>query len=161
LSIVVIGAGEIAYDLVKYLATQKYTDVTIINRTLTKAVTLAGKYDYQTLSWDQLADGVAKSTIVISCVSMTDVIKVEAVHQFHEKYFIDLTTYESIKVPDNYNMENVITLDTFSQMVSTTQEHQHASKSHVQTIIGAEVIMYMTWHSNSILRKSTPYGFLT
>jgi glutamyl-tRNA reductase len=161
LSIAVIGAGEIAYDLVKYLATQKYTDVTIINRTLKKAVTLADKYDYKTLSWDQLPDAVAHSTIVISCVSKAGIIKLDAIHQFHEKYLIDLTTYESIIVPDDYNRENVITLDTFSQMVSTTQEHQHASMNHVQTIIGDEVIIYTTWHSASISRKSAPYGLLT
>jgi glutamyl-tRNA reductase len=161
LSIAVIGAGEIAYDLVKYLAAQKYADVTIINRTPEKAVTLAGKYGYKTLSWDQLADAIQQSTIVISCVSVTGVIRLDTISKVNEKYFIDLTTYESIMVPDGADRENVITLDTFARMAAIAQDRQHAAMKQVQTIIRDEVLVFTAWHSASISRKSAPYRLLT
>jgi glutamyl-tRNA reductase len=153
LSIAVMGAGEIAYDLVKYLASQKYSDVTIINRTLEKAVMLAEKHNYSALSWDQLPTIVEQSTIVISCVTLAGAIYLDEISQVDEKYFIDLTTYESIVVPERAGRENVITLDTFARMAAKAQHHQHTSLGHVQIIIRDEIFIFTTWHLAHISRK--------
>ena len=70
LSLLVIGAGEIAEDVLKYLPKFQFQKVAISNRTEKRAGKLAAKYGIQTYEWDRIEKGNFDSfDVIITAVS--------------------------------------------------------------------------------------------
>lgn len=65
----VIGAGEMAELSLLNLKGAGVSEITIINRTLSRAKSLADQYGVHYAEWDALGDFLVKSDIVISSTS--------------------------------------------------------------------------------------------
>ena len=65
-SVVVIGAGEMATETLRYLRDEGVQDITIVNRSPEKAIELADEFSGQTASFDQLDDLLMTADVVVS-----------------------------------------------------------------------------------------------
>ncbi|MEL7004588.1 MAG: hypothetical protein AAFN93_17910, partial [Bacteroidota bacterium] len=69
-SLLIVGAGEIAEDLLKYLPKFKFSKKSISNRTASKARKLAKNYDIKTYDWQHvLSNDFSSFDVVIAAVS--------------------------------------------------------------------------------------------
>ena len=62
----VIGAGEMAEESLKYLRDEGIHDVTVVNRSFDRAVELAGRWRGRAVAWEQLPLALAEADLVIS-----------------------------------------------------------------------------------------------
>ena len=62
----VIGAGDMAEETLKYLRQHGAGDVTVVNRHLPRAESLAQRWQGRALPWEQLWDALADADLVIS-----------------------------------------------------------------------------------------------
>jgi len=62
----VIGAGEMAEETLKYLRDEGTRDLTVVNRSFDRAVELAGRWQGRPVAWDQLPSALAEADLVIS-----------------------------------------------------------------------------------------------
>ena len=64
--VVVIGAGEMAQETLRYLCDEGAHQITIVNRSYDRAEEVAAQWKGRAVAWDQLAEALATSDIVIS-----------------------------------------------------------------------------------------------
>jgi glutamyl-tRNA reductase len=72
--VVVIGAGEMAQETLRYLLDEGVHQITIINRSYDRASELASRWKGQAVDWDQLHEALATSDIVVSTTAATEPI---------------------------------------------------------------------------------------
>ncbi|MDB5286847.1 MAG: glutamyl-tRNA reductase, partial [Mucilaginibacter sp.] len=142
--ILVIGAGEIATDLLKYFSSLKFTNVVISNRTRWKAEVLAEKYHYTTSEYCFPPQLIAQFQVVISCAAADQILDPAILFNISNKLFIDLTTFRSIMLPDN-NLNQLITLDNFTRLKNLTNKDQLAAIDTVNHIISEETNVFLNW----------------
>jgi glutamyl-tRNA reductase len=68
-SVVVVGAGETATDLLRALAGARPRRLVIVNRTLERALPLAARHGAAVASWEALGVVVADADVVFACTS--------------------------------------------------------------------------------------------
>ena len=72
--ILLIGAGEMGTETLKYLTDAGAKQIRIVNRNAERAVELAKMFDAVTLPWDALETGVSEADLVVSTTSSTEPI---------------------------------------------------------------------------------------
>jgi glutamyl-tRNA reductase len=72
--VVVIGAGEMSQETLRYLRDEGAHQITVINRSYDRASELASRWQGRAVAWDQLAEALATSDIVVSTTSATEPI---------------------------------------------------------------------------------------
>ncbi|MHB8209464.1 glutamyl-tRNA reductase [Mucilaginibacter sp.] len=145
IGILVIGAGEIATDLLKYFSSLKFTNVAIANRTQWKAETLAKKYNYNVADYSLLSQNLAQYQVVVSCAAADQILNPAMLTEISNKLFIDLTTFRSIMLPDDNNLNQLITLDNFTRLKNMANMDQHAAVDTVKQIINEETNVFINW----------------
>jgi len=116
--ILVLGLGEIGLDVCKNLSSAKYTNVTIVNRTQSKAEKIGANCGYSVLSYEKALEAVANADVIISSISGNHLkINAEFVKKLNikgYKYFIDLSVPRSVdkkveQIPGVliYNIDNI------------------------------------------------------
>ncbi|MDB5024203.1 MAG: glutamyl-tRNA reductase [Mucilaginibacter sp.] len=147
-AILVIGAGEITADLLKYFSSLKFTNVAIANRTPWKAEILAKKYNYTVAEYDFLPQILAQFRVVISCAAADQIINPAMLSGISNRLFIDLTTFRSITLADDNNLNRLITLDNFTRLKNLTNNDQLAAIDMVKHIISEETNVFLNWKKN-------------
>jgi glutamyl-tRNA reductase len=72
--VVVIGAGEMAEETLRYLRDEGVHQITLVNRSYERAGDLAARWQGRAVAWDQLAEALATSDIVVSTTGATEPI---------------------------------------------------------------------------------------
>ena len=94
-NILVVGLGEIGTDVCKNLADRKLTNITLCNRTRTKAEVLASKYDFRLADYTDLTIEIQKADVIISSVMRDEPLftteLLQDIKVLTYKYFIDLS----------------------------------------------------------------------
>ena len=72
--VLIIGAGEMGDETLRYLRDEGARDVTIINRNLERAAELAGRWEGKALAWDALPAALAAADLVVSTTGATEPI---------------------------------------------------------------------------------------
>jgi glutamyl-tRNA reductase len=143
--ILVIGAGEIAADLLKYFASLKFRNIVVVNRTHWKAELLAKTYHYTVADYSSLVQILAQFQVVISCAAADQILSPAMLSGISNNFFIDLTTFRSIVLPDNKNLNQLITLDSFTRLKNLTNKDQLAAIDTVNHIISEETNVFLNW----------------
>ena len=93
----VIGAGEMAEETLRYLQDQGARDVTVINRSAARAEELARRWHGRPLEWERLAEALAAADLVISTtgaeepiVTLDDFRPIEASRYDRPLFILDL-----------------------------------------------------------------------
>ena len=70
--ILILGAGEMAEETLTYLTAKDGKDIVVINRTRSKAESLAEKFNGQVADWDDLGGQVAAADLIVSTTSANE-----------------------------------------------------------------------------------------
>ena len=73
-NVLVIGAGEMGEETLRYLIGEGATKITVINRSYQRAVDLASQFNGRAAEWDQLHLLLAESDLVITTTGATEPI---------------------------------------------------------------------------------------
>lgn len=68
----VIGAGEMAAETLKYLRDQGVREILVVNRSPQRAMELARQWHGDAAGWEQLLDSIAAADLVITATGATD-----------------------------------------------------------------------------------------
>ena len=83
--ILVVGAGEMAEETLTYVRSEGGKDICITNRTRSKAVDLAKKFQGKVADWDELQDQLATADLIVSTTGATEPVITSAMFDQIEK----------------------------------------------------------------------------
>ncbi len=72
--VVVLGAGEMAEETLRYLQDDGAHQVTVVNRSYERAAQLAEAWRGQAVAWDQLAEALATADLVVSTTGSAETV---------------------------------------------------------------------------------------
>lgn len=144
--ILLVGTGETGELVVRSLYKRGCTDITLVNRTRSKAELLAKSYKAKVRNFDELADALADAEIVISAVSCQEAIINTT--SSHHQLMIDLG------VPRNINEElgklsqvSLVNVDDLLEVVANNQEKKQLLVAKAEAIIAEKVAEFLDWLS--------------
>jgi len=148
--ILILGAGQIGEEVVKNLVKANYTDLTIVNRTMSKSLELARQYGLKVYPFEEYLDAVNHSDVVISSVSADRQIllkeQVEALPKKNNRSFIDLSVPRSIASNlTEVKGTRLYTIDQIQNRVDQTLESRLSCLSKVNEIIEENVEGFQQW----------------
>lgn len=79
--ILILGAGEMAEETMTYLVAKDGKDIVVINRTRTKAESLAEKFNAQVADWTHLSQHVADADLIVSTTSANEPVVTNAMFE--------------------------------------------------------------------------------
>jgi glutamyl-tRNA reductase len=95
--ILVIGAGEMGEETLRYLVDEGARDISIINRNDQRAAELAGRWQGRAVPWDHLGRSLAEADVVISTTGATSPVvtldqfrRIEAARYQRDLFVLDL-----------------------------------------------------------------------
>ncbi len=148
-----VGAGEMIELCVAHFAAKSPRSLTIANRSLEKASSLAAQHGGQGIALADLPGRLHEFDIVISCTASTlpliglGAVK-SALHLRRRRpmFMVDLAVPRDIE-PEVRGLSDVYlyTVDDLSEVVSTGQSQRQAAVSDAELIIDSGVQKFMAW----------------
>lgn len=148
--VLLLGAGEIAKDVVKYLDSQGFENVVIANRTIEKAQALAKtRESYFYLPFSEIPQYFSDFDVVISSVAIKGLINDSYFLQKSSlKVLIDLAVPASIQLSAMLQQRvQLINIDSLVEKIDVNKAESQAAVSEVQVIIEQELAQFMRWYS--------------
>lgn len=152
-NILVIGAGETAELVIRYLMNHDGGSITVVNRTYEKAEYLADQFELRSLKFNHLYHDLAHYDLVFSATSAVEPIvsydmaeRALSQRKMKPMVMIDLAVPRDID-PDINRLEDVF-LYTVDDLKSVIVENMNKRKSTLQEanrIIDSEVNIYHQW----------------
>jgi glutamyl-tRNA reductase len=154
--ILLIGLGEIGRDVALNLKDSKNKNITVTNRTHSKAVEIAENCNYEVVSYENMWQEIEKSDIIVSSIAVeTPLItpaEVEKLNSLTFKYFIDLSVPRSIDTQvEDLSGVLLYNVDTLSQRVNQTLAKRVAAIAHVKQIIEEALNDFHDWSREMIV----------
>ena len=148
--ILVAGIGEVGADLCRNLAKTDFTDITITNRTISKARELADECNVSVIPFEQVWDAIKQSDVVISSVDTGSFITKEFVNSFDinsHKYLIDLSVPRSIE-SDVEQIPGVLlyNLDDLKEKANKAMKKRIKAIPLVKEIINQSISDLVEWN---------------
>jgi glutamyl-tRNA reductase len=149
--VLVVGLGEIGADVCRNLKeSAAFENVTITNRTESKARLLADECNLPVLPFEDLVSGLKEADVIISSVARdtpfftTEMIKRLNVLSF--KFFIDLSVPRSIEAEvENIPGVLVYNIDTIQNKATAALEQRLAAIPQVRSIIAESIEQFNDW----------------
>lgn len=84
--VLVLGAGEMGEETLRYLMDEGARDITVVNRNRERAESLASRVGGQVVDWEQLYESLVKADLVIGTTgSQQPVVTVQQYQQIHQQ----------------------------------------------------------------------------
>ncbi len=84
--VLLIGAGEMGEETIRFLCDEGATDITVVNRNPERAARLAARFGGQSAAWDALLDQVAEADLVVSTTGAErPVVRLEDFRRIEER----------------------------------------------------------------------------
>ncbi|TGE15696.1 glutamyl-tRNA reductase [Hymenobacter elongatus] len=149
--VLVVGLGEIGADVCRHFSDSKaFTDVTLCNRTRSKAEALAAECQLSILNFEDLVQGMKEADVVISSISRDTPFftrdMVERLEVLSYKFFVDLSVPRSIGA-DVENVPGVLVynIDAIQSKASAALEQRLAAVPQVRAIIADSIAGLSDW----------------
>lgn len=148
--ILVLGLGEIGTDVCKYLSEKSIGEVTLMNRTFSKAESYASNFGFLVSNISNLELEVAKADLVISSIRADNPLITNKLilknPPLSYKYLIDLSVPRSIEE----NLEQipgvlVYNIDTLQAKADAALSKRMEAVPNVQTIIDEAIESFEDW----------------
>ncbi|NLX98863.1 MAG: glutamyl-tRNA reductase [Rhodopirellula sp.] len=147
----VIGAGEMAEETLRYLRDEGAGDVTVVNRSAERATELAQAWRGRALAWDRLFDGLAAADLVISTtgaeepvVTLEQFQRIEATRHQRPLFILDLA------VPRDFDPAigsrpgvYLYSIDDLRQACERNRQHRNRELPAAQRIVEQETARFM------------------
>ena len=153
-NVLIVGLGEIGADVCKNLGEAGRKDapqnITLINRTESKATAMAQSLGFQTLPFAQLADAVAEADVIVSSVASPEPLirrkHIEELRTHRHKYLIDLSVPRSIDpAVEQVTGVLVYNIDDIQNKANETLTNRLAAAPRVQEIIEEALNGFGQW----------------
>lgn len=142
--LVIIGAGKMANEIVKYLPKFNFERIYISNRTSAKAKEIA-KYNSLT-SLDMSGVNAIEEKIVINCASIK-VLESFSLGKYDK--LVDLSDYSHLYT----DKEGILTLEYVQQLISSTTTQRLNTIIKVKEMMRKEVNSITKWYTSWVLRR--------
>lgn len=162
--IVVVGAGDMCTAAVKHLHAFGYTNVLVLNRTISKAWNLVESLGYSAAPLADFNNWVSKADAIVTCVSVSKPLLNAAalVHRKDHLHLVDMAVprniHEDVTTLDGVSL---IDMDALSVAVEMSKEKRASYVEDAERIINEEVEAFTRWsearknaHMVSHLRES-------
>lgn len=150
--VLVIGAGEMGEETLRYLIDEGARDITIVNRNRARAVELADKLGGRVSSWDKLADHMVEADLIISTTGANEPIvtaaafeKIEAARAQRPLFILDLA------VPRDFDQAigdcvgvYLYTVDDLGKHCERNRKEREREWPKAERIIEEETARFMT-----------------
>jgi glutamyl-tRNA reductase len=154
--ILVLGLGEIGSDVCKNLADKEFANVTVMNRTLARAETVAARHGFKLADIDNLVQEIANADIVISSVRADKPLVTKLILSNNPpltfKYLIDLSIPRSVEnevetVPGVL----VYNIDTLQAKASEALAKRMEAIPQVKEIIAEAIESFEDWSKEVVV----------
>ncbi|AHJ99701.1 glutamyl-tRNA reductase [Hymenobacter swuensis] len=149
--VLVVGLGEIGADVCRHFGDSKvFTDVTICNRTRSKADELAQECGLQVIDFENLVQGLKEADVIISSIARDEPFftreLVAHLDVLSYKFFIDLSVPRSIAA-DVEQVPGVLVynIDAIQSKASAALERRLAAVPQVRAIIEESMAGLQDW----------------
>ncbi|GAB3231148.1 glutamyl-tRNA reductase [Hymenobacter seoulensis] len=149
--VLVVGLGEIGADVCRHFGDSKvFQDVTICNRTRSKAAELAQECNLKVLDFEDLVQGMKEADVIISSIARDEPFfthdMVERLDVLSYKFFIDLSVPRSI-ASDVEQVPGVLVynIDAIHSKASAALERRLAAVPQVRAIIEESLVGLQDW----------------
>jgi glutamyl-tRNA reductase len=154
--VLVLGVGEIGHDFCLNLADSTFKNVKILNRTLSKAESLALRCGFEFGGLESLQHEISRADLVVSSVSgpspLVDQLTVSGSGLISHKYFIDLSIPRSIDPSvDEVPGALVYNLDDIREKTNEALERRIASIPRVKEIIAEAKAEFDDWSKEMVV----------
>lgn len=160
--VLLIGAGEMAELAAEHLVGQGVTEVVVANRTLSRAVDLAKKFNGQASSLEELSDQLERVDIIISStgapgivVNKDDVKPLMRSRKNKPLFFIDIAVPRDLD-PKLNDVDNVFLydIDDLSTVVEMNKSARDVEAVKAGRIADEETLKFMRWYDGLSLKPT-------
>ena len=157
-----IGAGEMAELAATHLLTAGVRDITVVNRTRSRADELARQFNGRAMHFEELNQALLESDIVISSTgSPTAIIRARDMKEVLRKrrnrpiFFIDIAVPRDID-PDINVLDNVYLydIDDLKEVVEENLAGRQQEAAKAKGIVAEEVGAFMRWRDGLALQPT-------
>lgn len=151
--VLLIGAGEMAELAAEHFLAQGVRHMTVANRTLERAVELAGRFRADTVPFDQFADALKKVDIVLTSTGSPDaILRYQDVRvRMRERrnrplFFIDIAVPRDIE-PRVNQIDNVYLydIDDLQGVCELNREGRLKEAERAEHIVAEETLKFLKW----------------
>ena len=155
-NILVIGLGEIGTDVCKNLESRKLSNITLCNRTHTKAESIAQKYGFRVADFANLTDEIGRADVIISSVTRDEPLitpeLLQTVRVLTYKYFIDLSVPRSVDgAVEQIPGVLVYNIDHIRSRADEALNQRLAAVPQVEAIVAQAVAEFGDWSKEMIV----------
>ena len=153
--ILILGLGEIGYDVCKNLVGSPY-EVFVSNRTRSKAEAVAAECEFEVIPFESAIDHLDKVNVVISSIAADtpfitkDIVTGLGMHSY--KFFIDLAVPRSVDLKvEEVHGALIYNIDNIQNKASEALERRIASIPQVKAIIRETIVDFEDWSKEMIV----------
>ena len=155
-NILVIGLGEIGTDVCKNLEARKLTNITLCNRTHTKAEELARQYNFRVADFANLTEEIRRADVIISSVMRDEPLITPGLLQKFDvltfKYFIDLSVPRSVDTAvEQIPGVLVYNIDHIRSRADEALNQRLAAIPRVEAIVTQAVAEFGDWSKEMVV----------
>lgn len=152
-NVLLIGAGEMAELAAEHLVGQGIGSVTVANRTLARAITLAKRFNGSAVALEELVAQLQRVDIIISSTGATDIIlhkedvkSVMRARMNRPLFFIDIAVPRDLD-PRLNDLENVYLydIDDLSNVVQINKSERDKEAVQAGRIVDEETLKFERW----------------
>jgi len=150
-SVLVIGAGEMGEETLRYLVQSEARKISVVNRDAARARELAERHGGKSVSWDRLLESLTHADIVVATtaanepvVSLADYQRIEADRLQRPLFIIDLAVPRDFD-PDIGKCRGVYlySIDDLANVVQANQHERQKQWPRARKIIDEETKRFM------------------
>lgn len=150
--VLVIGAGEMGEETLRYLIDEGARDITIVNRNRARAAELADKLGGRVSSWEKLFDHLIEADLVISTTGASEPIvtadafrKIEAARAQRPLFILDLAVPRDFEPAIGDSMGVYLyTVDDLGKHCERNRKEREREWPKAERIIEEETARFMT-----------------
>nr|WP_295921356.1 glutamyl-tRNA reductase [uncultured Dyadobacter sp.] len=154
--ILVVGLGEIGTDVCRNLSQNTDTEVTLVNRTRSKAENLGAELGFRVADFADIEAEISRADIIVSSIQRDEPFFTKEMmvrlRGMSFKYFIDLSVPRSVS-PEVEEVPGVMlyTIDSIRSKADEALQRRMDAVPHVEEIINEAVVEFNDWSREMIV----------
>lgn len=154
--ILVVGVGEIGTDVCRNLSQNTNAEVTLVNRTRSKAEALGAELGFRVADFADIESEISRADVIVSSIQREEPFFTKEMmvrlRGMSFKYFIDLSVPRSVS-PEVEEVPGVMlyTIDSIRSKADEALQRRLDAVPHVEEIINEAVVEFNDWSREMIV----------
>lgn len=159
--ILLIGAGDMGTETLRYLIDAGANTIRIVNRNQQRAAELAEQFQAQTRTWDQLEECLVESDLIVSTTSSAEpIVRLEQFKRLRSRHSARAVLILDLAVPRDFDAAiaqlsdvYLFTVDDLQEVCDRNIQARQKHRQKAESIVSQEMQRFL---SESIHRGSGP-----